>query len=89
MPLMLGLREGGMMSRLCDEDYSHCPIIRHPNNRLLTKVLNELLDRFGDDVYKIVQGNCPNLTVCYDCRIDDFCHISCQHYEGGLECRNL
>jgi hypothetical protein len=25
-------------------------------------------------VYKIVQDECPNMTVCFDCRIDDFCH---------------
>lgn len=63
-----------MGMRPCNEDCNHCPIICHPNNRLLTKILNELLDKFGNGVYEIVQGNCPNLTVCYDCRIDDFCH---------------
>lgn len=60
---------------LCNEDCNHCPIIGHPNSRLLTKVLNALLNKFGDGVYKIVQEHCPNFTVCYDCRIDDFCHI--------------
>jgi len=42
---------------------------------MLTKILNELYDKFGDRVYDIVQDSCPNFTVCYDCRIDDFCHI--------------
>jgi hypothetical protein len=61
--------------KLCNEDCNHCPIVGHPNNRMVTKILNELVNVFGDDVYSIVQNNCPNLTVCYDCRIDDFCHI--------------
>jgi hypothetical protein len=61
--------------RLCNEDCNRCPIVNHPNSRVLTKVLNELYSRFGDGVYGVVQGNCPNLTVCYNCRIDDFCHI--------------
>ena len=62
-------------SPLCDQDCNHCPIINHPNSRMLTKILNAAYDRFGDEFYKIVQDQCPNLTVCYDCRIDDFCHI--------------
>ena len=61
--------------RLCDGDCNYCPIVNHPNNRMVTKILNELHDKFGNDVYRIVQGHCPNLTVCYDCHIDDFCHI--------------
>lgn len=61
--------------KLCNEDCNHCPLVIHPNSRMITKILNELLNKFGDDVYAIVQKRCPNLTVCYDCRIDDFCHI--------------
>ena len=63
-------------NRLCDEDCNNCPIILHPNNRMVTKILNELLKKFGDDVYPIVENLCPNLTVCYNCRIDDFVHLS-------------
>ena len=59
---------------LCNRDCNNCPIVNHPNSRMLTKVLNALFDEFGDGAYDIVQENCPNLTVCYDCRIDDFCH---------------
>lgn len=59
----------------CDRNCNECPVILHPNSRMLTKVLNELQNKFGDDVYEIVQHNCPNFTVCYDCRIDDFCHF--------------
>jgi hypothetical protein len=63
------------MKRVCDENCNECPVVGHPNSRMLTKVLNELLDKYGDEVYEIVQKACPNFTVCYDCRIDDFCHI--------------
>jgi len=41
---------------------------------MLTKILNQIYDRFGDEAYEIVENNCPNFTVCYNCRIDDFCH---------------
>ncbi len=60
---------------LCDKNCNECPIIIHPNSRMLTRVLNELVDKFGDEAYAIIQNNCPNFTCCYDCRIDDFCHI--------------
>ena len=59
---------------LCDGKCNECPIVNHPNNRMVTRILNELRDKFGPDAYAIVEGHCPNLTVCYDCRIDDFCH---------------
>ena len=65
--------------RPCNEDCNNCPVINHPNSSMLTKVLNELLFKFGNGVYEIVQRNCPNFTACYDCRIDDFCHVEgCQ-----------
>jgi hypothetical protein len=60
--------------KLCDENCNHCPIIMHPNNRLVTRILNEAYEKFGSEFYKIVQGYCPNLTCCFDCHIDDFCH---------------
>jgi len=62
------------MKRLCDEKCNECPIVGHSNNRQLTKILNEAYDKFGNEFYAIVQKQCPNLTVCYDCLIDDFCH---------------
>lgn len=61
--------------KYCDGNCNKCPIISHPNSRMLTHILNLLYDEFGDKAYKIIQDNCPNFTVCYDCRIDDFCHI--------------
>jgi hypothetical protein len=63
------------MKPLCNEDCNRCPLVTHPNARLLTAVLNCLHARFGEGVYEIVQEACPNLTVCYHCRIDDFCHV--------------
>ena len=59
---------------LCDKNCNKCPIITHPNSRILTKLFNELVE-LDDRVYKVVQSHCPNLTVCYDCRIDDFSHF--------------
>jgi len=61
-----------MAKYFCNEDCNNCDI---PNNRQLTVVLNALYERFGDEVYSIVQSLCPNMTVCADCRIDDFCHV--------------
>jgi len=71
---------------LCDSDCNHCPIISHPNSRLVTKILNEAYDKFGNEFYRIVQDNCPNLTCCYDCRVDDFCHFEdCKIVKGNDE----
>ena len=61
--------------KLCDGRCNECPIIRHPNSRMLTAVLNEAHGKFGSAFYTIVQARCPNLTCCYDCGIDDFCHV--------------
>jgi hypothetical protein len=61
--------------KLCDENCNECPLMLHPNSRMLTRILNELVDKFGDEAYGIIQNNCPNFTCCYDCHIDDFCHI--------------
>jgi len=63
------------MDSLCDRKCNECPIINHPNSRLLTAILNQAHDKFGNDFYEIVQEACPNMTVCKDCRIDDFCHV--------------
>lgn len=57
----------------CDGDCNNCEAIY---NRQLTVILNALYERFGEGVYEIVQHYCPNMTVCADCRIDDFCHCS-------------
>jgi hypothetical protein len=59
---------------LCDCNCNECPIVGHPNSRILTAILNKAHEEYGDEFYKIVQDLCPNLTVCYECRIDDFVH---------------
>lgn len=59
---------------LCDDDCNRCPIVVHSNSRMLTHVLSRLYEELGNKVYEIVQKACPNFTVCYDCRQDDFCH---------------
>ena len=63
------------MDRPCDGDCNHCPIILHKNSQLLTMILNQALQKFGDEFYEIVEKGCPNLTCCFECRIDDFCHV--------------
>lgn len=60
---------------LCDKDCNNCPLLLHDNSRMLTKIFNLLYEKFGEEAYKIIQEHCPNLTVCFDCRIDDFCHF--------------
>lgn len=58
---------------LCDGDCNHCPIINHRNSRMITRILNIIHNRYPD-IYIEVEYRCPNLTCCYDCKIDDFCH---------------
>jgi len=59
---------------LCDKNCNECPIILHKNSRMVTKIMNQLYNELGNKVYEIVENNCPSLTVCSDCKIDDFCH---------------
>jgi hypothetical protein len=40
----------------------------------IARILNRMYMAFGNKVYKVVQSECPNLTCCPVCRIDDFCH---------------
>ena len=64
-----------MEERVCNSDCNRCPVILHPNSRMVTKIINELYDKFGEEVNAIIINNCPNMTVCYDCRIDDLTHV--------------
>ena len=55
-----------------------------PNAKMLTVIFNQAYEKFGAEFNKIVQSNCPNLTICYDCRIDDFTHFEgCELVEGN------
>jgi len=60
---------------LCDKNCNTCVIFKEDNMRMVTKILNHLRDEFGEEVTQIVNSYCPNLTCCYDCHIDDFCHM--------------
>jgi hypothetical protein len=78
-----------MMDKSCDENCNGCPIIFHKNSRMIRKIINEAYDKFGEDFQKIVQDNCPNLTCCYDCKVDDFCHTEgCNIYKEIKEVQN-
>jgi hypothetical protein len=60
--------------RLCDEKCNECPILRHRNGRMVSVILNAFYHSVGHDAYAMINKLCPNMTVCHDCRIDDFCH---------------
>jgi hypothetical protein len=63
------------MERVCDSKCNDCPLMNESNAKMLTVIFNQLYNKFGHGVYEIVEENCPNLTCCYDCHIDDFCHL--------------
>ena len=63
------------MKRFCNEDCNNCALVMDKNSPMLTAIFNDLFENLGDEVYNIVQKRCPNLTVCFECRIDDFCHF--------------
>lgn len=65
------------MKRFCNEKCCECSLTQldESNGRKqLDLLLNILVNIYGDDVIKIANKVCPNLTCCSDCRIDDFCH---------------
>lgn len=62
-------------NKFCDNNCNECPIVSHSNSKMITVILNTLNNIYGDGVYGEVQKLCPNLTCCYDCHIDDFCHM--------------
>jgi len=64
------------MKRLCTENCNKCSLLSNTaSNRELTRILNLAYDKFGDEFYKLIEGNCPNLTCCVECRVDDFTHF--------------
>ena len=38
-------------------------------------IIDKIRRKVGDDVIKITNKICPNLTICPECRIDDFIHV--------------
>ena len=80
--MMRRIKEG-LTVKYCDEDCNHCQLIINKNSKMITRIMNEAYAKFGDDFHTIVQNNCPNMTVCFDCRVDDFCHeTGCEIIDG-------
>lgn len=50
----------------------------------LARLLNRMYVAFGRDAYQIIEGTCPSMTVCPECRIDDFCHVVDDY--GNVKC---
>lgn len=64
------------VKRLCDENCNECSLMIHnPSNRMLTFILNEAVEKFGEEFNGFMNYYCPNLTVCVECRVDDFVHV--------------
>jgi len=62
--------------RICDEDCNNCALIYENSfTRELTLFLNLSYDKFGDDFLELINKTCPNLSVCVECRVDDFVHV--------------
>ena len=61
--------------KFCDENCNKCELINSKNSRQLTHLLSYLVEIYGDDLKEVIMEKCPNLSVCADCGIDDFCHI--------------
>jgi len=72
----------GGPSRSCND----CPVAKHGcgASQQLARLLNRMYVAFGSDAYHIIEGTCPSMTVCPECRIDDFCHVVDD--DGNVEC---
>lgn len=58
-----------------------CPVAKHRcgASQQLARLLNRMYAAFGSDAYLIIEGTCPSMTVCPECRIDNFGHSNmCQ-----------
>ena len=60
------------MKRFCDSNCGECPLVNHANSKQLALILNIIEENY--DITEIVNRHCPNMTVCLDCGVDDFCH---------------
>lgn len=59
----------------CKRDCNACVSNGHVAHRLAYRILARLHRQFGTEVYNIVQSMCPHMTVCPECRVDDFVHV--------------
>lgn len=65
------------MKKFCNGNCNECSLLQVDEthgDRQLTLLLNVLVNIYGDDIIKITNNVCPNLTCCSDCHTDDFCH---------------
>lgn len=53
------------LPKRCDGNCTKCPLIRHPNSKQLTEIIDHLLLKFGDEACMIIEKYCHNLTVEY------------------------
>ena len=70
----------------CDKNCNECPIINHPNTRIVRVILDDILWTVDldamNEVLRIVNSHCSNLTVCPSCLVDDFCHAEGCEFDG-------
>jgi hypothetical protein len=62
-----------MSERMCGGNCDEC--MESDGMRVAYQILNKLVEMGVEEVEEVTNEICCNLTVCPDCRIDDFCHI--------------
>ena len=58
----------------CKKNCNYCL----PNNALwkMSYIILATLERkYENEIHETVNDYCPNLTVCPECRVDDFVHV--------------
>jgi hypothetical protein len=70
-----------------DNCYGQCrrcnAIDGHGASLQIARLLNRMHLAFGNGADEIIEKACPNLTVCPECMVDDFCHCV---DDNGNEC---
>lgn len=56
----------------CATDCNNCKELQ---NRKVSYLILASLAMKSKDVYPFVNKMCPNMTVCPECRVDDFTHV--------------
>ena len=65
------------MKKFCNGNCNECSLLQVDEthgDRQFTLLLNVLVNIYGDDIIKISNNFCPNLTWCSDFHTADFCH---------------
>lgn len=74
------------MKRFCNEKCCECPLMQDNGaTRELVLILNKLVMIHGDEIIQEINEECPNLTCCPDCHIDDFCHTEGCEIIGAID----